>query len=82
MKTRDAANHFGSKKKLAGALGIQPSAVTMWGEVVPISRQYQLQILSGGALMADAKPFAEKCVKYDKAGDAPVDDRNTCESIQ
>ncbi|MFG0505995.1 Cro/CI family transcriptional regulator [Pseudomonas asiatica] len=82
MKTRDAANHFGSKKKLANALGIQPSAVTMWGEIVPISRQYQLQILSGGALMADAKPSAEECDKSDKTGLAPVDDRNTCESIQ
>ncbi|MGI9565237.1 Cro/CI family transcriptional regulator [Pseudomonas fulva] len=55
MKTRDAANHFGSKKKLAEALGIQPSAVTMWGDVVPISRQYQLQILSNGKLVAEAK---------------------------
>ncbi|WP_236183283.1 Cro/CI family transcriptional regulator [Pseudomonas juntendi] len=55
MKTRDAANHFGSKKKLAEALGIQPSAVTMWGEFVPISRQYQLQILSNGKLQAEAK---------------------------
>lgn len=55
MKTRDAANHFGSKKKLAEALGIQPSAVTMWGEFVPISRQYQLQILSKGKLLAEAK---------------------------
>lgn len=82
MKTRDAANHFGSKKKLANALGIQPSAVTMWGELVPISRQYQLQILSGGALMADAKSSAEEFDKSDKTGLAPVDDRNTCESIQ
>lgn len=82
MKTRDAANHFGSKKKLADALGIQPSAVTMWGEVVPISRQYQLQILSGGQLMADPKQSVEECVKSDKAGFAPVDVQNTCESIQ
>lgn len=78
MKTREAANHFGSKKKLAEALGIQPSAVTMWGEVVPISRQYQLQILSGGALMAYAQPCAEECAKSGKAGVAPVDDQNTC----
>jgi hypothetical protein len=74
MKTRDAANHFGSKKKLADALGIQPSAVTMWGELVPISRQYQLQVLSDGKLMADAKPSAEECQKCDRTGIAPVDD--------
>lgn len=74
MKTRDAADHFGSKKKLAEALGIQPSAVTMWGETVPISRQYQLQIVSGGALLADPKPSVEECDKSDRAGGLPVDD--------
>lgn len=55
MRTREAAFFFGSKKKLAEALGIQPSAVTMWGESVPVSRQYQLQVLSNGKLKADSK---------------------------
>lgn len=64
MNTRDAANHFGSKKKLAEALGIQPSAVTMWGEVVPISRQYQIQVLSNGKLMADAKASGTPISKF------------------
>jgi len=82
MKTRDAADHFGSKKKLANALGIQPSAVTMWGDVVPVSRQYQLQILSNGKLMADTKPLSDECEKSRTTGLAPVDDQNTCESIQ
>lgn len=55
MKTREVANFFGSKKKLAEALGIQPSAVTMWGETVPESRQYQIQVLSKGRFRADRK---------------------------
>ena len=42
MKTTDAAAFFGSKKKLADALLINPSAVTQWGEFVPESRQYQI----------------------------------------
>lgn len=56
MKTRDAANFFGSKKKLADALGIQPSAVTMWGDSIPVSRQYQIQVLSKGKLRAEERP--------------------------
>lgn len=82
MKTREAADHFGSKKKLAEALGIQPSAVTMWGETVPISRQYQLQILSSGKLMAEAQPVALEWEKSPSLSQAPVDAQNTCESIQ
>ncbi len=56
MKTREVAEFFGSKKKLAEALGIQPSAVTMWGELVPQSRQYQIQVLSKGRFQVDGKP--------------------------
>jgi len=55
MKTSDVADFFGSKRKLAEALGISPSAVTMWGEVVPAVRQYQIQVLTLGALKATTK---------------------------
>lgn len=48
MKTKQAADFFGSKKKLASALGISPSAVTMWGEDVPELRQYQIEQLTKG----------------------------------
>ena len=52
MKTQEAADFFGGKKKLAEALGISPAAVSMWGGVVPLSRQYQIQVISKGKLMA------------------------------
>lgn len=48
MKTKQAADFFGSKKKLAAALGISPSAVTMWGEEVPELRQYQIERITKG----------------------------------
>jgi hypothetical protein len=54
MKTQDVAEFFGSKKKLADSLGISPSAVTMWGEFVPASRQFQIQILSCGKFKAES----------------------------
>lgn len=58
MNTHEVAAHFGSKKKLADALGINPSAVTQWGETIPESRQYQIQILSKGKFKAVRKPAA------------------------
>lgn len=58
MKTTDAAAFFGSKKKLADALLINPSAVTQWGEFVPKSRQYQIQVLTKGKLKASTKSAA------------------------
>lgn len=56
MKTTQAVSHFGSKKKLADALDISPSAVTLWGEVIPRLRQFQIQMLTGGVLSAEAGP--------------------------
>lgn len=56
MKTKDIAAHFGSKTKLAEALGISPSAVTMWGETVPEGRQFQLQVLTNGRFKASGRP--------------------------
>ena len=58
MKTTDAAAFFGSKKKLADVLLINPSAVTQWGELVPESRQYQLQVLTKGKLKVSEKQSA------------------------
>lgn len=58
MNMNDAIKHFGSKTKLAAALGIQPSAVTQWGESVPESRQYQIQVLTKGKLKASASRSA------------------------
>lgn len=55
MNMNEAIKHFGSKTKLAAALGIHPSAVTQWGETIPASRQYQLQVISKNKLKADRK---------------------------
>ena len=52
MRTQDAADFFGGKSKLAEALGVSPSAITQWGECVPLVRQYQIQVVSKGKLKA------------------------------
>lgn len=56
MKTKTAADFFGSKKKLADALGISPSAVTMWGEEVPELRQYQIERITKGRVKRISAP--------------------------
>jgi hypothetical protein len=53
MLTADAVKFFRGKSNLAVALGISPAAVSQWGEKVPKSRQFQLQVLSNGVLLAD-----------------------------
>lgn len=54
MKTQEAADFFGSRVKLAKALGITPSSITGWGDYPPITRQCQIQVISQGELIADA----------------------------
>lgn len=53
MKTQEVAEFFGGKRKLADALGVSPSAVSMWRETVPASRQYQIQVITKGQFKAE-----------------------------
>ena len=55
MKTKTAIDHFGSRKALAEALGISREATYGWGDFVPEQRQYQLQVITAGRLVA-SKP--------------------------
>jgi hypothetical protein len=52
MKTKDAVLAFGGIKGLADALGIWPHNISRWGETVPMARQYELEVKSGGRLKA------------------------------
>jgi len=65
MKTETAINLAGSATKLAALLGITPSAVTQWKELVPEPRYWQLRILrpkwftkAGEAIGEAPLPFA------------------------
>lgn len=54
MKKKDAIDHFGGTNKLAQALGCKPQAISQWRDVVPQGRAYQIEVLTGGQLKADA----------------------------
>lgn len=55
MKTQDAIDFFGGIGGLAEALDVDQSAIRHWGESVPELRQFQIQVLTKGHLVANQK---------------------------
>lgn len=55
MTPQDAIKHFGTQTLLAKALGLGQSTVAEWvgNGAIPLTRQYQIQIATDGALQAD-----------------------------
>lgn len=53
MTMQEVLDHYGSRKQLADALGLWPQTVYAWGDVIPLSRQYEIEVRTGGALKAD-----------------------------
>lgn len=54
MNKADVLAYFGSERKVAEALGIEPPAVYQW-ETVPDLRQLQIEMLTGGRLRAESR---------------------------
>lgn len=63
MTYDEALGIFGTQANLARALGITQSTVSLWGKgprgakafAVPRAYQYQLEVITGGKLRADAE---------------------------
>lgn len=53
MTTDEAIEHFGGRRQLAEALKVWPQVIYQWGERPPMSRQYELEVKTEGALKAD-----------------------------
>ena len=54
MNYEDLIRHFGSQSKAARALNVKPPSVHQWKEDgIPETRQFQIEVLTGGALKAD-----------------------------
>jgi len=66
MKKSEAVAHYKSMAALARALGITTAAVAQWDEI-PGPRQYQIEVLTDGALKAERPPSTEP------ASDTPSD---------
>lgn len=63
MTYDEALGVFGTQSNLARALGITQSTVSLWGKgprgaksfTIPRAYQYQLEVITGGKLRADAE---------------------------
>ncbi len=53
MDMREALEWYGTKTRIAEALGIRLPSVAEWGNTIPPLRQLQLERLTKGALRAD-----------------------------
>lgn len=55
MNMQDLIDHFGSQAAVAKAVGTSDQVVSAWKVKgrIPIGRQYEIQILTGGKLRAD-----------------------------
>ena len=53
MTTDEAILYFGDRKKMAEALGIWPHGTYRWGEFPPMLRQFQMERLTDGKLVAE-----------------------------
>jgi len=60
MRREDVVQFFGSQRAVAKVLGITEQAVSQWPEIVPLGRQYALQVLTGGRLQAVPEPKKRK----------------------
>lgn len=62
MTPRDVIDHFVTQTATAEALGIAQSSVAGWVAAgrVPIGRQYQIELATGGALKAEKPPAVVK----------------------
>ncbi|WP_354691110.1 Cro/CI family transcriptional regulator [Phytobacter sp. RSE-02] len=60
MLTREAINHFGSKKKLAEAAGVKAPTVYAWGELVPEGKAARLALITEGILKYDPEAYKNR----------------------
>jgi hypothetical protein len=52
MTYQDVVTHFKTPAEVARALRVSSAAVAQWRERVPLGRQYQIELLTGGKLRA------------------------------
>ncbi|ORJ23974.1 Cro/CI family transcriptional regulator (plasmid) [Rouxiella badensis] len=53
MKTSDVILYYGTKAGAAKALNCTRSAIGQWGDFVPITRQFEIEVKTGGKLLSD-----------------------------
>lgn len=60
MLKSDVIKHYGSVQAAAEAIGVNGSAISQWGEYVPLGRAYQFEKITNGALQVGDRPSEPK----------------------
>jgi transcriptional repressor of cell division inhibition gene dicB len=63
MTKDQAVKHYGTQGKLASALGMKQSSISLWGVYPPPIRQLQIEALTAGALRAEGTCDIYRCPK-------------------
>ena len=58
MKTADVIKFFGNAAAVARALGISRAAVSAWGDTVPSTRWFEIEVKTHGAIKAPREEAA------------------------
>ncbi len=66
MKSKEVIEYFGSVTLVAEALNTRHGAVWNWGEYPPLIRQFELEKITNGELVADYKGPSDKTKKKNK----------------
>lgn len=68
MTPIEAIKFFGSNRRLASALGVDPSSVSKWVAAgkIPAARQVEIERLTSGALAADPEASASEKAKQER----------------
>ena len=60
MDKQTVLDHFGSVGAAAKAIGVTSAAISQWGDKIPKLRECQIELITGGALVASfSTPTAE-----------------------
>lgn len=57
MKTIDAIRYFGTASALAASVGISKSAVSQWGDLVPLATAARIEKITNGKLRFDLSQY-------------------------
>ena len=59
MLKSDVKKYYGSFVPAAQALGVSPSAISQWGDVIPEKQAYRLENLTRGKLSVDLSLYSK-----------------------
>ena len=57
MKKSDVITYFGGVGKTAKALGVSHASVSGWTDLIPKGRAFEIEVITKGALKADASLY-------------------------